>query len=389
MHSKSESDFSFTNRRHFLKTGLFSSAGALFAARFARAADAPAAAPQSPAPAQPAVSSSAAPAKVALTNGDNRTDNVFRALKSLEKQIAQSIGNRRVVIKPNNVSPTNQLASSHAEALGGILEFLKSIGKLDNAIIAESAMSSTMQSFQNFGYTTVADKYKIKLVDLDKEGYQTIMAFDETDARPHPVRVSSMLTNQEDNFIISACMLKTHDRAVATLSIKNIILGAALKLPNANSGQPGMGGMGGRGGRGGGFGGSDKPILHGGGAHGININLAMLAPLLHPSLSVIDGFQGMEGNGPIGGTPVDHRVCVVSTDYLAADSVGASLMGIDPANVGYLSYLATAKVGESDLSKMEIIGEPVAKLAKKYQLSAAVQRQFQWKDPAKVAATSA
>jgi uncharacterized protein (DUF362 family) len=235
----------------------------------------------------------------------------------------------------------------------------------------------------------VADKYKIKLVDLDKEGYQTIMAFDETDARPHPVRVSSMLTNQEDNFIISACMLKTHDRAVATLSIKNIILGAALKLPNANSGQPGMGDMGGRGGRGGGFGGSDKPILHGGGAHGININLAMLAPLLHPSLSVIDGFQGMEGNGPIGGTPVDHRVCVVSTDYLAADSVGASLMGIDPANVGYLSYLATAKVGESDLSKMEIIGEPVAKLAKKYQLSAAVQRQFQWKDPAKVAATSA
>jgi uncharacterized protein (DUF362 family) len=395
MHSKPESNFSFTNRRHFLKTGLFSSAGALFAARFARAADAPGALPQSPASTQPPVSASATPTKVALTNGDNRTDNVFRALKSLEKQIAQSIGNRRVVIKPNNVSPTNQLASSHADALGGILEFLKSIGKLDNAIIAESAMSSTMQSFQNLGYTTLADKYKIKLVDLDKEGFQTIMAFDETDAKPHPVRVSSMLTNQEDNFIISACMLKTHDRAVATLSIKNIILGAALKLPSTNGGQAGMGGMGGmggrggRGGRGGGFGGSDKPILHGGGAHGININLAMLAPLLHPSLSVIDGFQGMEGNGPIGGTPVDHRVCVASMDYLAADSVGVSLMGIAPADVGYLSYLATTKVGEFDLSKMEIIGEPVAKLAKKYQLSAAVQRQFQWKDPAKVAAASA
>jgi uncharacterized protein (DUF362 family) len=202
-----------------------------------------------------------------------------------------------------------------------------------------------------------------------------VMAFDETDAKPHPVRVSSVLTNQRDNYIISACMLKTHDRAVATLSIKNIILGAALKLPNPN---------GGRGGRGG----SDKPILHGGGAHGININLAMLAPLLHPSLSVIDGFEGMEGNGPIGGTKVDHRVCVVSTDYLAADSVGASLMGIDPANIGYIAYLATAKAGESDLGKMEILGEPVAKLAKRYQLSEAVQRQFQWKNPARVTTAS-
>ncbi len=372
-HSRPENQFSLPNRRDFLRTGLITGAGALFAARLARAAE-PGAVPAMPVAPQPPAAASVAPSKVALTNGDNRTDNIFRALKSLEKEIAPAIGNRRVVLKPNNVSPNNQLASTHADALTGILEFLKSIGKLENAIIAESALAPTLQGFENFGYTKLADKYKVKLVDLDREDYQTVLAFDETDAKPHPVRVSSILANPRDNFIISACMLKTHDRAVATLSIKNIILGAPLKLPNRN---------GGRGGRGG----SDKPILHGGGAHGININLAMLAPLLHPSLSVIDGFEGMEGNGPIGGTRVDHRVCVVSTDYLAADSVGVSLMGIEPTEVGYLSYLAAAKAGESDLSKMEILGEPVAKLAKKYQLSAAVQRQFQWKNPARVTAT--
>jgi len=96
----------------------------------------------------------------------------------------------------------------------------------------------------------------------------------------------------------------------------------------------------------------------------------------------------MEGNGPIDGTPVDHRVCVVSTDYLAADTVGASLMGIDPADIGYLSYLASAKMGESDLSKIEILGEPVAKFAKKYQLATTIQNQLKWKDPARVTATS-
>jgi uncharacterized protein (DUF362 family) len=372
---------SLTNRRSFLKSGLASGAAALFVSRFARAADAPGATPPAPATAQPSGGASATPSKVALTNGDNRTDIVFRALKSLDKEIAQSIGNRRVVIKPNNVSPSYQLAATHVDALVAILEFLKSIGKLDNAIIAESGTARTaMEGFQNFGYTTLVDKYKVKLVDLDQEKYQTIMAFSQSDAMPHPVRVSSILANQTDNYINSACMLKTHNLAVATMSIKNIILGSAMKLGN------GGGGQGGRGGRG--SGGSDKPILHGGGSRGINVNLAMLAPMLHPSLAVIDGFEGMEGNGPMNGTKVDHRVCVVSSDYLAADTVGATLMGIDPADVGYLSYLASAKVGESDLSKMEILGEPAAKLAKKYQLGPSIQNQLQWKTPARVTATS-
>ncbi len=370
---------SFTNRRNFLKTGLATGAGALFAARFVRAAES-GAAPAAPLTQQLAAAPSSAPSKVALTNGDNRTDNIFRGLKSLEKEIAQAIGSRRVVIKPNNVSTDNQLASTHSDALVGILEFLKSIGKLDNAIIAESSAGRTIQGFQNFGYTKLEEKYKVKLVDLDKEEFRTVMAFNESDARPRAVRVSSILANQADNFIISACMLKTHNFAVATMSIKNIVLGAPLKLPNPNAAANGRGGRG--------FGGSDKSILHGGGSYGININLAMLAPLLHPSLAVIDGFEGMEGNGPIGGTRVDHRVCVVSTDYLAADTVGSTLMGIDPADIGYLSYLAAAKVGESDLGKMEILGEPVAKLARKYQLGSSIQNQLRWKTPARVTATS-
>ena len=367
--------FSSLNRRNFLKAGLVTSAGALISARFAHAAE-PGATPVAPATPPPAAAPSAAPSKVALTNGDNRTDNIFRALKSLEKEIVQSIGNRRVVIKPNNVSTDNQLAATHSDALIATLEFLKSIGKLDNAIIAESSAGRTVQGFENFGYTKLSDKYKVKLVDLDQEKFQTIMAFNEGDAKPRAVRVSSILANQEDNFIISACMLKTHNLAVATMSIKNIVLGAPLKLPNPNA-------AGGRG-----RGGSDKPILHGGGSHGININLAMLAPLLHPSLSVIDGFEGMEGDGPISGTRVDHRVCVVSTDYLAADTVGANLMGIDPADIGYLTYLAAAKMGETDLAKMEILGEPVAKFAKKYKLAPSIENQLKWKTAARVTAAT-
>jgi uncharacterized protein (DUF362 family) len=106
--------------------------------------------------------------------------------------------------------------------------------------------------------------------------------------------------------------------------------------------------------------------------------------MLHPSLTVIDGFQGMQGNGPISGTAVDHRVCVVSTDYLAADTVGASLMGINPTDMGYLTHLAAANVGEFDVTKMEILGEPIAKLTKKYQTSPSIQQEMQWKTPSRL-----
>jgi uncharacterized protein (DUF362 family) len=309
-------------------------------------------------------------------------------LTSLEKEIKAAIGNRRVVIKPNNVTP-QPLAATHVDALAAICDFLKTIGKLEGAIIAESGTQPTMSGFQRLGYNALEGKYNVKLVDLDQDKYQTVMAFSQNDARPHPVRVSSTLLNQTDNFIISACMLKTHNYAVATMGIKNIILGSALKLPAAGGGGGGRGG-GGRGGRGRGFGGggmgggSDKPLLHGDGSHGININLAMLAPLLHPSLTVIDGYEGMQGNGPISGTRVDHKVCVASLDYLAADIVGAKLMQIDPSNIGYLTYLSETNVGVSDVSKMEIIGGSIDKLAKKYQLGSSIQQQLQWKNPAQV-----
>jgi hypothetical protein len=66
---------------------------------------------------------------VALTTGDNRADMAFRALKPFSKEIAKAIGKRRVILKPNIVNINVQLASTHADTIEGILEFLKSIGK--------------------------------------------------------------------------------------------------------------------------------------------------------------------------------------------------------------------------------------------------------------------
>jgi uncharacterized protein (DUF362 family) len=304
-------------------------------------------------------------ASVAITSGDNRADLAFRALQPFSKQIKLAIGGRRVVLKPNNVSTEIPLCATHVDTLQGILEFLKSINKLDNVIIAESAANGpTFDGFKNYGYFPLANKYPVKFVDLDQEGFEIRYVFDEKDFRPHPVRFSRIILNP-DSYIVSVARMKTHDWAIATLSLKNIVFGAPIKdMGFAFGGNRREGTK------------SDKSIVHGSGFRGINYNLYDLAPLLHPHLAVIDGFEGMEGNGPTKGTPVDHRVCVVSTDWLAADRVAVELMGIDFSIIGYLNYCAQTGLGIADLSKIEIVGESISKHIKPYKLHDNIEKQL-------------
>ena len=83
------------------------------------------------------------------------------------------------------------------------------------------------------------------------------------------------------------------------------------------------------------------------------------------------------------GTLVPHRLCVVSPDWLAADRVGVELMGIDFAKVGYLNYCAQAGLGEGDLRKIEILGEPVARHIRTYKLADNIDKQLVWMTPPK------
>ena len=346
------------NRRMFLKTSLLGGLAAAGAAPWSRLA---AAAEEKPAKTK---------TRVAVTAGNDRADNVFRGLKPFQQEITRAIGDRRVVIKPNNVSIAIQLSATHAEGLRGILDFLKSIGKLDQAVIAESAADGpTLEGFANYGYTRLAAKYGVKVLDLDREPFDVVHVFDQRDFRPRAVRMSRLLLDPK-SFLISAPKMKTHDQVVTTLSLKNVIFGAPIKDAGFTFGKKRKPGVK-----------SDKPIAHGGGIRGLNFNLFALAQRLRPHLAVIDGFDGMEGYGPTRGTPVDHRVCVVSTDWLAADRVAVELMGIDFAKIGYLNYCADAGLGEADLKQIEVVGEPIAKHVKTYKLASNIEQQLIWMKP--------
>jgi uncharacterized protein (DUF362 family) len=318
--------------------------------------------------------------RVAITSGDDRTDMVFRALQPFAKEIKQAIGHRRVVLKVNNVLIYVPLACTHVETLEGILEFLKSINKINNVIIAESSASgSTLEGFGNYGYNNLLPKYPVRFVDLDNEPFEIMHVINERDFRSHPVKVSAIILDP-DSYVVSVARMKTHNTVGATLSLKNIVFGSPIKdqgftlysedkrfSPMARESKPGAV--------------SYKRLLHGSGFHAVNYNLAMLAHKLHPDLAVIDGYEGMEGNGPTLGTPVDHRICVASQDWLAADRVGVELMGIDFSRIGYLNHCSSMGMGISDLEKIEVIGEYLKEHIKPYKLPDNFEKQGVWMNP--------
>jgi len=305
---------------------------------------------------------------VALTHGESRAENVYKALKLIEAEVRSKIAQaKRVIIKPNFVTTRRQLAATHVDCVEGILAFLAPYTKGKQVIIAESPASApAAEGFSNYGYYKLSKKYSVKFFDLDDGPVKKVYVIDHR-FRPHAVRFSRLLCDPE-NYVISAAVMKTHDRAVVTLALKNVAVGGAIKEKGFQWGR--------RWGRR-----SDKPLVHGGrGNAGIHFNLFTLGIFAPPDLSVIDGFQGMEGNGPTGGDPVEHRVAVASTDWVACERVALELMGVDFSYVGYLVFASENGLGEGDLSRIEVRGEPIKDHAKRYRLHDNIKSQLKWRE---------
>lgn len=312
-----------------------------------------------------AIAGAAPSARAALTAGDSRADNLFRALKLIEDEIRVKLARKkRVILKPNLVLVDNQLAASHAEALEGAIEFFKGLGAQELVIAESSANGGSREAYANYGYQRLADKYGVQLADLDEEPFETVHLVDHRHL-PQRVRFASRLLDP-DALLISAAVMKTHDRVVATLGLKNIAAGGILKDLGNNWGPTSKGV-------------SDKWLIHGGkNNEGIHYNMVRMAELRAPDITFIDGYEGMEGNGPNSGTPVPHRVAVASADWLAADRVAVELMGFDVGKIGYLQYSSRLGLGQGDIAKIEVLGEPISRHVRPYRPNDNIASQYKW-----------
>src|SRR5260370_40802840 len=84
------------------------------------------------------------------------------------------------------------------------------------------------------------------------------------------------------------------------------------------------------------------------------------------SFAIVDGIVGMEGNGPIQGSPKQSGVLVMGSDLVAVDSTCCRIMGIDPGSLQYLRL--AAERGHVPADRIEQRAESIASVRTSYAL---------------------
>ena len=322
---------------------------------------------------------------VALVKGDERRQNILKTLELIEDQI--NLG-ERIVVKPNMVSVTKPLSGTHAEALDAVLEFIRQRTDRDVVVAEGSAYAESMKGFAIYGLDKVAKRYGAKLVELNRDQWVEVEVVDR-DLQPMKLRFAR--TVAESDCRISLTPMKTHDAVIVTLSLKNLVMGSLISQGVVNLDKlshklshwvrprdalypRGMGWVVKHILR------SDKVAMHQTYAT-LNYNLFLIAKTYPVHLTILDGFIGMEGPGPTQGKPVDLRLAVASTDFIAADSIGTRIMGFDPMEVGYLHHAMAGGLGEGALDKIRILGERLEDCIRPFEPHPNYLRQRQWNRP--------
>jgi uncharacterized protein (DUF362 family) len=187
-------------------------------------------------------------------------------------------------------------------------------------------------------YTDLLAREEIDFVDLNYDDLGTI---------PLKGGYTQLKTMFVARTILDAELLnsmpkhKTHHWAHISMSIKNLF-GI---VPGIKYGWP-------------------KNTLH---IQGISNFLAELADSLPTrACAVVDGVVGMEGDGPLYGTPVTSGTLVVGNDLVAVDSTCARLIGFDPAQIDYLAFANWAGIGFMAQEKIDLVGEAMANLRRTF-----------------------
>ncbi len=244
-----------------------------------------------------------------------------------------------VIIKPNIVSPNPPESAVNTDPI--VCKVIANMVREKGAkpIIAESSGVgiSTEESMQAAGYGRLREQ-GYQVIDLKKEGTETVKVPVPKGKKLKEVSLPKVVV--EAKAIIDVPKMKTHDQTQVTLALKNM----KGILPD-----------------------TFKRKLHT--TFGIFQGVADLMTVAKPDLSVVDGIIAMEGLGPVFGDPVEMGLIIAGKDPVAVDAVTSEIMGFEPMDYGCVYSAAQSGIGIDDLSKIEIAGEPIANVKRRFKNS--------------------
>jgi uncharacterized protein (DUF362 family) len=269
--------------------------------------------------------------RVAIIRGMNPQD---VTVKALELVAAHEVlpRERPVLIKPNYINARHPLTgiTTDSRVIEGVIMFLRQHHVEDVMIGEGSGFADTFKAFQVAGVDVVAERWNVRLVDFNKDEFVEVRP-----SNPLALKRVKIARTALESTIISVPKLKPHRMARVTLSLKNMI-----------------GAM------------TPKGSIHG----SLNENIVDLASIIKPSIAVVDGIIAGEGH-ETSGDPVEMNLVIAGVDPVAVDAVGAAVMDIPPESIKHLRLAEERGLGICDLKQIEILGEPIEKVKKKFRTS--------------------
>ena len=280
--------------------------------------------------------------KVAVVRYEKPIESVRKAVE-LSEGLDHLPERAKVFVKPNIAFWTRAVAFpkwgviTTSRIIEDMIILLKERG-IDDITIGEGMVTlnpkdtqTPAHAFETLGYGILKQKYGIKFINIFQRPFEKVDLGDG-------VQVNFNTDILNSDFVVDLPVMKAHNQTIVSLGIKN--LKGMIDIPSrkrCHNMTPGK---------------------------DLHFWVAKLADKMPPMFTLIDGIYTNErGPGPDGRM---HRsdLLVASADVLAADLVGAKLLGHSPAKVPHLMHAARNRKRTHDLSDIVISGGNIEELAR-------------------------
>ncbi len=280
------------------------------------------------------------PVKAAVCRFKKNAGTVQKAVE-LADAFAHLPRGARVVIKPNIVVWLNgPFPKWGVITTSTIVEetvvLLKEYGISDITIVEGSLQMIPedkhigQKAFAGLGYLKLKQKYGVTLRDVWERPFDTVNIGDGMTLRVNADLMAS-------DFLVNLPVLKTHAQVRVSLGIKN--LKGFLNV-------------------------SSRKKCHSADLEkDLDYMISRLPGLMPPSATIIDGIYSLERGPSFDGKPRKSDLVIASSHPVAADLVGARVLGHDPDDIPYLKHAAADAGLSTDLSGISVKGESIDDVA--------------------------
>ena len=266
---------------------------------------------------------------VAVITGERSLGTVYKALDSIPMKEALSQWDR-VLIKVNLISSKtwDTGVTTDPIVVEGIINRVRDLGKEVYVVETDAQVTNAQKAVVETGMQEMLDRVGVEFINMRHEDEKVELQVADGKTLKS-FKVAKIAT---ESAIITAAKMKTLYLTTVTLGLKNMFGMLTTKW---------------------------KAKYH---INGMNKVVHDIIKTLPPQVSVNDAFVALKTKGrvPTGGTPVKLDTVIASVDPVAADAVGARILGYDLHEIKHIQWLHESGLGEID--DLTLHGESIENL---------------------------